>query len=353
MGLPMVKGKVTIFKKIGDLQTPYLAWFLPALATLTFILSWAGAFPTRVVEIWFAHTLFPKISYLAGRFADAVSFSWLDVGIPLTLVLLVALLRGRRFRLLASLVAALYLFFFWTWGLNYHRQPLVSRLPFDAERTKPPNMERFTQRVAGEINRLYAEKQRNGYDEERTQAETVRRVERVVAAIDGSEWTASSRIKSSRVANPWFHMAGIAGVFNPFGHEPIVSDTLLDVERPFVIAHELGHVRGYPSEGDANLIAVFATIMSDDPVLQYSGWLDLWEYLRYPEIDTLLDPGPRRDLQRIAERARREQVRWISNVQTAILDWFLKANSVDEGIRSYSQVVLLAAGTEPYWNRFR
>ena len=105
MGLPMVKGKVTISKKIGDLQTPYLAWFLPALATLTFILSWAGAFPTGVVEPWFAHTLFPKISYLAGRFADAVSFSWLDVGIPLTLVLLVALLRGRRFRLLASLVA--------------------------------------------------------------------------------------------------------------------------------------------------------------------------------------------------------------------------------------------------------
>ncbi|HYR88362.1 MAG TPA: DUF3810 family protein [Terriglobia bacterium] len=353
MGLQMVKGKVTIFKKFGDLQTGYLAWFLPALATLTFVLSWAGAFPSGVVEGWFAHALFPKVSYLAGRFADAVSFSWLDLGIPLSLVLLVWLVRGRRFRLLASLVAALYLLFFWTWGLNYHRQPLFSKLPFDAERTKPANMERFTQRVADEINRLYARKQLGGYDEQRIEAEAVLRVERVVATIDGTDWTASSRIKSSRFGNPWFHMAGIEGVFNPFGHEPIVSDTLLDSERPFVIAHELGHVRGYPSESDANLIAVLATVMSDDPALQYSGWLNLWQYLRYPEIDTLLDAGPRQDLQRIFERARRERVRWISNIQTVILDWFLKANSVDEGIRSYSRVVLLAAGTEPYWNRFR
>src|SRR6266478_6626797 len=88
MGLPMVKGKVTIFKKIGDLQTPHLAWFLPALATLTFILSWAGAFPTRVVEIWFAHTLFPKISYLAVPFAGesggcSLPVLFLDLGAEL------------------------------------------------------------------------------------------------------------------------------------------------------------------------------------------------------------------------------------------------------------------------------
>jgi hypothetical protein len=330
-----------------------MAWCLPALAVLTFILSWAGAFPTAFVEAWFARTLFPKISHLAGRFADVVPFSWLDAGILVGLGLLIVTVRGRRFRLLASLVAGLYLFFFWTWGLNYHRQPLASKLSFDAERTRPGNLERFTQRAANEINRLYAEKQRKGYDEQRVRAETVLRVDRVVATIDGSEWTASSRIKNSRLANPWFHMAGIEGVFNPFGHEPIVSNTLLDVERPFVIAHELGHVRGYPNEGDANLIAVFATIMSEDPVLQYSGWLNLWQYLRYPEIDTLLDAGPRQDLRRIFERARNEQVRWITNIQTAILDWFLKANRVDEGVRSYSQVVLLAAGTEPYWERFR
>ena len=45
--------------------------------------------------------------------------------------------------------------------------------------------------------------------------------------------------------------------------------------------------------------------------------------------------------------------RWINDFQRALLDLFLKANRVEEGIRSYSRVVQLAAGTEPFWDRFR
>ena len=101
------------------------------------------------------------------------------------------------------------------------------------------------------------------------------------------------------------------------------------------------------------MIATFATLMSDDPAFQYSGWLNLWLYLRTPELEKLLDPGPQRDVQRIFERARAEQVRWINDFQRTLLDWFLKANSVEEGVRSYSRVVLTAAGTEEMWARFR
>jgi hypothetical protein len=112
-------------------------------------------------------------------------------------------------------------------------------------------------------------------------------------------------------------------------------------------------VRGYPDEGDANLIAAFATIMSNSPAFQYSGWLSLWLYLRTRDLDMLLDAGPRADLQRIFERARSEQVQWINHFQTLMLDWFLKSNHVEQGVRSYSRIVLLAAGTEPYWDRYR
>jgi hypothetical protein len=119
------------------------------------------------------------------------------------------------------------------------------------------------------------------------------------------------------------------------------------------MAHELAHVRGYPDEGDANVIATFATLMSADPAFRYSGWVNLWLYLRTRDLEKRLDPGPRSDIQRIFERARAEQIGWINDFQQGLLDWFLKANSIEEGVHSYSRVVLLAAGTQPTWERFR
>lgn len=252
---------------------------------------------------------------------------------------------------MANGVAALYLIFFWSWGLNYHRQPLASKLPADTSRTDAAAIERFAKEVAVRINRLYAEKQ--FYDENRIRREAVGRVRHVTAVIDQSDWEGSSRIKNSRFANPWFHVAGIDGVFNLFGHEPLINNSLLDFERPFVMTHELAHVYGYAGEGDANLIAVFATLMSTDPYLQYSGWMNLWLYVRNRQLDELLEPGPRHDFDRMLQRMRSQQIRWLSTIQSTILDWYLKSNSVREGIRSYSQVVLLAATTEPYWDRFR
>ena len=329
---------------------------LPLLSLLTFIFSWAGMYPSGIVERWYARGIFPRISYVVGKFADSVPFSWLDAAIPALGLLLVVLVRKRRWGILLNAAAGFYLFFFWTWGLNYHRKPLSSKLQLDSTRMQPQGMTEFARHAAAELNRLYslsAEKQNYRYDELEIRAEAARRVRRVVAIIDGCDWQSAQRIKVSWVLNPWLRTAGVDGLFNPLGHEPVVSKTILDIERPFVMSHELAHVRGYPDEGDANVIATFATLMSGSPAFQYSGWLSLWLYLRTPELDKLLDPGPRQDVQRIFERARIEQIRWVNDFQQVLLDWFLKANSIDEGVLSYSRVVLVAAGTEPFWARFR
>jgi hypothetical protein len=286
-------------------------------------------------------------------FADAASFAWLDVIIPVGLTLLIVLVRRRHFQLLANIVAVLYLIFFWTWGLNYHREPLVSKIPFDASRASNAAIEQLAKEAAEQINGLYAEKQRQPFDDIRIRSEAVERVRRVAAVIDGANWQGPSRIKNSFLANPWFHAAGIDGVFNLFAQEPLVTNSLLEFEKPFVMSHELAHVYGYAGEGDANLIAVFATLMSPDPHFRYSGWMNLWLYVRSRKLDNLLDPGPRQDFESMIQRMRSEQIRWLTAIQSTILDWYLKSNSVHEGIQSYSQVVLLAAGTEPYWDHFR
>jgi hypothetical protein len=349
----MVKRKTGILQNFTGRRGIPRAGILPVLSILTFISSWAAIYPASAVERWYSRGLFPWISSIAAPVADAISFSWLYIVIPLALLLTVGILIRRKPVWFVNLIAVLYLIFFWSWGLNYHRQSLASKVQMDSSRTQPDAIDQFARRAAVKINALYLQKQRLPYDEGRTRGEAAQRVGRVVSAIDGRAWTAPQRLKVSGLASLWFHMAGIDGVFNPFPQEPIISNTLLDIERPFVMTHELAHVRGYPDEGEANLIAVFATILSGDPDFQYSGWLSIWLYLRTRELDQLLDAGPRADLQRIFDRFQREQIPWVSSFQTALLDLFLKANSVEQGVRSYSTVVILAAGTESYWERFR
>src|SRR5437867_12734428 len=129
---PAVKGK--LWKK---------QLVLPALALLTFTLSWAGAFPQKSVENLYSRTVYPEISAAARMFADAVSFAWLDVIIPIGLTLLVIAVHRRKFSLLANTVAVLYLIFFWSWGLNYHREPLASKVPYDPPGADNAAIEQF------------------------------------------------------------------------------------------------------------------------------------------------------------------------------------------------------------------
>jgi hypothetical protein len=349
----MVKGKTGIFQIFTGLLAGPEACVLPLLALLTFIFSWIGAYPESLVEAWYSRGLFPTLSHLAGGFADSVPFAWLDVGIPAAVLLLVLLIWKRRWAWLANIAAAGYLVFFWSWGLNYHRPRLVAKLQTDEQLSTPEAMDQFARQAASEMNRLYVKKEGQAYNERRIQAEAVQRVRRVVAIVDGSDWEAAQRIKISHIGNAWMRAAGIDGVFNPLAHEPIVNETVLDIERPFIFCHELAHVRGYPDEGDANVIAIFSAVVSEDPLFQYSGWLNLWFYLRTRDLDRLLEPGPRKDIQRVVDRARAGEIRWVTDFQRALLDWFLKANNVEQGVRSYSRVVTVAAETQPFWEHFR
>src|SRR5262249_4486482 len=137
----------------------YRAWILPVLSILTFISSWIGIYPPDVIERRYARGFFPKVSHLAGRFADLIPFSWLDLIVPSAVVFLIIMIRNRCWRWLANGIAVMYLIFFWTWGLNYHRQTLTAKLQVDAARMQPQAMEEFARHAAMELNRLYREKQ--------------------------------------------------------------------------------------------------------------------------------------------------------------------------------------------------
>src|SRR6185436_2310906 len=79
-------------------------------------------------------------------------------------------------------------------------------------------------------------------------------------------------------------------------------------EQPFVAAHEWAHLAGYANESEASFVG-FLTCMHSAAPAAYSGWLFLYWQV-YGEVSaadrrqlaSLLDEGPRGDINAIAER---------------------------------------------------
>lgn len=322
------------------------------LAVCTFLASWGRLFPGDVVETAYSRSVFPTISHMSGLVADTLPFSWIDIWIVVAAALLVYGFWKRKWAFLGGVVSVFYLWFFWSWGLNYHRPSLTSRLQLRLKDLSDSDLSLFTETAAREINRLHlVVSQTPPLDRESIGYLASRRIERVVLKIDGTDWRAAKRIKRSVILEPWYKIAGVDGMFNPFGHEPLVIAGPYAFELPFLMSHELAHVRGIANEGEANLAALLATVASDDPRFQYSGWLCLWGYL--PRSKVQLDPGPLADLRAVSARLKANQIALASNVQSAILDAHLKANAVPAGIRSYSEFVVGAIASQPRWKDFQ
>jgi len=137
----------------------------------------------------------------------------------------------------------------------------------------------------------------------------------------------------------------VGGFYSPWTGEANYNRELPGSGLPHAIAHEKAHQRGIVSEDEANFFGFLACIHSRDAYVRYSGYLFaqqqlLWELRR-------MDPDKARNI--AAQRARgvqrdiEENIRFVarhrgalSNIQSAAIDTYLKANRAPGGIQSYS-----------------
>ena len=148
----------------------------------------------------------------------------------------------------------------------------------------------------------------------------------------------------------YFRRAGVSGMTDPYFLETLVASDLLPFERPFVVAHEWGHLAGIADEGDANF-ARLADLLRGTPPHQYSGWLSLYSEViagldrrTQSGVSAKLDPGPRADLGPFAAIASHINPR-VSAAGWRVYDQYLKANRIEDGAASYAEVVRLILGT--------
>jgi hypothetical protein len=320
--------------------------------------------PRSAVERVYARGWYPLVQPRLTALTNRTAFAWFDLLLlavlgAVTVMWVVRLRRGRGGRAAAvarllvdtmAVAAGLYLWFLLAWGLNYRREPLRSQMDYDEGRITREAVRELAVRTSESLNALYADAHAHRWPEladlPSQLAPAFARAQRDLAMA----WHATPGLPKRTLLDFYFARVSVDGMTNPFLLETLANQTLLPFERPATIAHEWGHLAGYADESEANFVG-WLVCMRGSPAAQYSGWLSLYGTVvnalpraDRDEVTRALQPGPRGDLRAIADRIQRQTIPIARRTGYALYDRFLKANRVEAGIRSYSEVIRLLVG---------
>ena len=343
------------------------------------VLALVAAFaelPRALVERWYSTGLYPVVQQVLTPVSNLLPFAWLDVmviaAVPAALFALIragrSAWRARRPVILlvavghlAAAAAALYLVFLILWGFNYRRMPMEERLVLDRGAPAPAAVVALGLEAVTRLNQLHAPAHATGWvNDQRENAPLRQAFIDVQASLSDASPAVPGRLKRTALGL-YFRWTGVDGMVNPFALEVLANPDLLPFERAFVAAHEWSHLAGYADESEANFVGWLACIGADVPT-QYSGWLYLFWQINgevgtedRARLGAALAPGPRADLDAIVERLQRGQLPQLRMVSWLVYDQYLKANRVEEGVRSYGAVVtlLLRARFDEGWTPVR
>jgi len=341
-----------------------LGWWLSAVLVVLALILALATLPAAAVERVYSHGWYPAIQPFLTSFSSLFPIAIFDVFVATLAVWTVwrlypAVSAARRDRLrmfgialvdLTAGASVVYLLFLALWGFNYRRVPLDAQLDYSKARVTAEAVEALAARSVREINRLYHAA--HG-DPSAASLQAIRvRLAPAFAQVQrdlGTDTLATPARPKAPLISPFFRWATVDGMVNPFGLEVLVNPDVLDVERPYVVAHEWGHIAGWAREGEAGYIG-WLTCMRGDDAARYSAWISLHLHLRgevsptvRQQIDSQLAQGPLKDFAGIRQRLERGQPA-LQRASWRAYDAFLKANRVQEGVRSYDEVVSLVVG---------
>ncbi len=310
------------------------------------------------IESAFSNGLYPFWERALFPLTNAIPWSLGDVAALLAVVVLWWRLRvwlrqrdlalWRRIALVAvelAGVAGFYLFWFEaSWGWNYDRAPIETRVVYDAARVNHRAVEALRVRAIREMNRLAS--LAHARADLPLDLRELYAVWLPVAQAGGDRWTPLTGAPKPTLADPFMNATGTSGFINPLTLTVQLASDLLPFERPFALAHEWSHVAAYAREDEANYLAIVACTRSNDPAVAYSGWFELFLYLpplpHYrkrifaAQVWADFDALRKRNAQRI--NARLAQLSWHT------YNAYLKSNHIASGLENYNEVTRLYLG---------
>lgn len=154
--------------------------------------------------------------------------------------------------------------------------------------------------------------------------------------------------------------SGTVGIFLPFFIEANYNVDVVDSKLPYIVCHEMSHVKGVIQEDEANFFGILACLNAEEADFRYSGYLALLEWLyenepslseaqkvRYQAAEARLHEAVFHELYQYYPEHYWEEhedvtiipTEIVQEVQTVVYDTTLQVNGVEDGIESYDRVM--------------
>ena len=339
---------------MGSLQI-LLRVFLIALGA--FCLAWQPseawverAYANGGYAAW-EHAVFPIANALPWSLGDVAA----GVGIVAIVWRLAIYFRARkRGRVLAmtglmllDVAAVLGLYAVWfetSWGWNYARAPIETRVEFDKAQITTKAATDLRTVAMSEMNRLAAPA--HARSAQPLNRELLYNAWLPVVQRGGDDWAPDVGKPKPTLFDPFMQATGTSGFINPLTLNVQLAGDVLWFERPFDLAHEWSHVAAYAREDEANYIAIVTCLRSKDPVVQYSGWFELFLYLppkpHYARREFV--PLVWQDFAAIRQRDEHHVNTLLAHWSWRTYNAYLKTNRIASGIENYNEVTRLILG---------
>lgn len=247
---------------------------------------------------------------------------------------------------LVCLFSIIFFLFCVTCGINYHRKSFAEEEGIITEKSSVTELASLYEDLVQRTNAARAE-----FDGKyRSFKENAALSEEFVKALAEKYPSLSGDYGPPKAVNffGWMSFTQITGFFFPFTYEANVNDTAPAVSLPATMCHELAHVRGHMREDEANFIAYLACTQSSDPEFVYSGLMLALAHTSsalyaespdiYKELSAKLDDAVKKDISDKNDYWKKYNG-VVADFSEAVNDIYLKANTLQEGVKSYGKMV--------------
>lgn len=350
-------------------RTHVCAFFWVALGILAtaFGLLIAASLRTETAE-WLNRGLCSFVRRLLGRISTVLPFSLgelllLLIPLAFTFLMLLGICRiqsgAGRTRLIsavlgcAMLIGAMHIL---TLGIAYRAYPLEDKLGYEKRSISADDLYRTAKTLKESYESLLDQIEYDENGSARMPYSMDALSEKLCRGFDAVEeefgilQNFDTRIKPIALSVGMSYLQ-LLGIYTFYTGEANINTDYPAYNFPFTAAHELAHQRGIIRENEANFVGFLVCIHTDDPFVQYSGYLNMYEYVAaalykaspalYGSLTATLDDRVKDEMSAYQDHYAQYADTVVGAISEQANDAYLKWNGT-EGSVSYGLVVDLA-----------